>query len=398
MEQMTIGQRIASRRKLANLSQETVAEEIGVSRQSISKWESDAGLPDIDNLIALSKTFGVSVGWLLGTEQDPSFDPSTGLSDAQLRMVEKVVSGRRTKLWQKWLIAALAVCAVIPYALFPFLLVRSNTDAREQNAAAQEQISALEGQISTLKNELTGVNDRLAQKQSEEKLLLSVATSPRLSSDRKTVSIDFVFIPKLYQENAQAYLTVRNGSTYEWQQQECHPMGKYYFCRVELPAENGYSYSFILANDSGFQEQQLKDEYFVGYLENLYDATCFRLDESADVRTEWRPDASEYTFTQPIASPFFDSGLYVGYKAIDVTLYLNGTPIHTESLREGIRDHAGPYMWSEDPFIPDIRATLPALSSGDTLRLELRTECYGGEVMTSVLEELTVTAEASKES
>ena len=92
MENMTVGQRIASRRKLANLSQESISEQLGVSRQSVSKWESDAGLPDVDNLIALSKIFGVSVGWLLGTEQDPTFDPSTGLSDAQLRMVEKVVA------------------------------------------------------------------------------------------------------------------------------------------------------------------------------------------------------------------------------------------------------------------------------------------------------------------
>ena len=91
MHNMTTGQRIASRRKLANLSQEDISRELGVSRQAVSKWESDAGLPDIDNLIKLSKRFGVSVGWLLGTEQDPSFDPSTGLSDAQLKMVEQIV-------------------------------------------------------------------------------------------------------------------------------------------------------------------------------------------------------------------------------------------------------------------------------------------------------------------
>ena len=63
---MTIGQRIAELRKQQNLSQEALGELLGVSRQAISKWESDAALPEIDKLIAMSKRFGVTVGYLLG--------------------------------------------------------------------------------------------------------------------------------------------------------------------------------------------------------------------------------------------------------------------------------------------------------------------------------------------
>ena len=59
---MTIGQRIAALRKEHHLSQEELGAQAGVSRQAIYKWESDASLPDIDKLIALSKFFGVSVG------------------------------------------------------------------------------------------------------------------------------------------------------------------------------------------------------------------------------------------------------------------------------------------------------------------------------------------------
>ena len=64
---MTIGQRIAYKRKELALSQEALGETLGVSRQSIYKWESDTALPEIDKLISLSRLFGVSVGWLLGT-------------------------------------------------------------------------------------------------------------------------------------------------------------------------------------------------------------------------------------------------------------------------------------------------------------------------------------------
>ena len=48
---MTTGQRIAAKRKERELSQEALGEALGVSRQSIYKWESDASLPDIDKLI-----------------------------------------------------------------------------------------------------------------------------------------------------------------------------------------------------------------------------------------------------------------------------------------------------------------------------------------------------------
>ena len=66
---MTIGQRIAQKRKEHTLSQEALGERLGVSRQSIYKWESDAALPEIDKLVALAKLFGVTVGWLLGVEE-----------------------------------------------------------------------------------------------------------------------------------------------------------------------------------------------------------------------------------------------------------------------------------------------------------------------------------------
>ena len=51
---MTIGQRIAQKRKELGLSQEALGSKLGVSRQSIYKWEADSALPEVDKLIALS--------------------------------------------------------------------------------------------------------------------------------------------------------------------------------------------------------------------------------------------------------------------------------------------------------------------------------------------------------
>lgn len=88
---MTIGQRIAQKRKELGLSQEALGAELGVSRQAIYKWEADAALPEIEKLVTLSKFFGVNVGWLLGAEEAPQQADSGELSENQLRMVREIV-------------------------------------------------------------------------------------------------------------------------------------------------------------------------------------------------------------------------------------------------------------------------------------------------------------------
>ena len=61
---MSLGQRISKLRKDKGYSQEYVAEQLDVSRQAVSKWETDAGAPDTYNLIALAELLGVSVEYI----------------------------------------------------------------------------------------------------------------------------------------------------------------------------------------------------------------------------------------------------------------------------------------------------------------------------------------------
>ena len=57
---MTIGQKIIQLRNAADISQEQLAETLGVSRQSVSKWEMDQALPQIDKVLQLAEIFSVS--------------------------------------------------------------------------------------------------------------------------------------------------------------------------------------------------------------------------------------------------------------------------------------------------------------------------------------------------
>ena len=61
-----IGKRIRDLRKKNDLTQEKLADYLGVTYQSVSKWECGDSLPDTDNLITISKLFGVSLDELVG--------------------------------------------------------------------------------------------------------------------------------------------------------------------------------------------------------------------------------------------------------------------------------------------------------------------------------------------
>ena len=64
-ENMTLGEKIAKQRKELNYTQEQLADILGVSRQSISKWESDIAYPETEKLIELGKIFDCSMDYLL---------------------------------------------------------------------------------------------------------------------------------------------------------------------------------------------------------------------------------------------------------------------------------------------------------------------------------------------
>ena len=62
---MKFEEKLMDLRKKAGMSQEELADRLGVSRQAVSRWELGSTLPDAPNLLKLSDLFGVSIDWLL---------------------------------------------------------------------------------------------------------------------------------------------------------------------------------------------------------------------------------------------------------------------------------------------------------------------------------------------
>lgn len=66
---MTFAEKLKTIRKQAGMSQERLAEKLGVSCQAVTKWETDTGIPDIENMMAISALFDISVDELLSNEK-----------------------------------------------------------------------------------------------------------------------------------------------------------------------------------------------------------------------------------------------------------------------------------------------------------------------------------------
>ena len=67
---MTLGQKLRLLRKEKGISQEKLAEQLGVSRQAVSKWELDITLPETENIIKIGNIFDVSYDYLLREDME----------------------------------------------------------------------------------------------------------------------------------------------------------------------------------------------------------------------------------------------------------------------------------------------------------------------------------------
>ena len=72
---MTLGEKIYSLRVKNGLSQEAFGEKLGVSRQSVSKWETDQSVPELDKIVMISELFTVTTDYLL---KESAAEPASG--------------------------------------------------------------------------------------------------------------------------------------------------------------------------------------------------------------------------------------------------------------------------------------------------------------------------------
>lgn len=197
---MTLGQNIQTARKAKGISQETLAEKIGVSRQALGKWEKDTALPGVDNLQALAKELGVSVDALLGSAAPDTAAPAVTLNALRDLLDARDAEARRRRRGA-WLAAA-AAAAVL-------LAVGGGMAAR-----LQTRLDGLAGQYGYLSSDLSARMQELqnAVRQGES-TVLDWGWHPLASlQDDGTMPVEVYVKPRTEQQGAAVTLCVTNGS------------------------------------------------------------------------------------------------------------------------------------------------------------------------------------------
>ena len=277
---MTTGQRIAQKRKEAGLSQETLGAELGVSRQSIYKWESDTALPEIDKLVALSRRFSVTVGGLLGVEEMPeaASAPDSGeLTDAQLKMVEEITeryiaalpAPKPRKKWP-YVLAVLAVlCAA--YNIYDSIRMIGQQFDGVYNRINQMERS-VSSQVYDISNQVEGI---LKQQNS---LTVDSGTSLELYDLKaNTVTFSVYAVPKTYVEGMTMEFLAENGET------TSNVVGKAgedgtsqrFSAALSIPLTDDITLSALLVLPDGTRQTQPLDTYGGLYSGSLPDVQSF---------------------------------------------------------------------------------------------------------------------------
>lgn len=151
---MTLGQNIQNARKAKGMSQEALAEKIGVSRQALGKWEKDTALPGLDNLQALAAELGTGVDALLGAQAESPAAPAVTLDALRdLLAARDAEEKRRRRLWGGAAGAAFLVLAGLLAGTA--LQYERQIDALNQNyAAIQASYAAQQADLSAQISEL----------------------------------------------------------------------------------------------------------------------------------------------------------------------------------------------------------------------------------------------------
>ena len=112
---MTIADRIQTLRKSKGMSQEELADAAGVSRQAVSKWESEQSIPDLDKVVILSEIFEVTTDYLLkGIEPAAEKDHKT-MADVVDQKILTEKNGKRAKTALKWFLIGFGVLLGIDF-------------------------------------------------------------------------------------------------------------------------------------------------------------------------------------------------------------------------------------------------------------------------------------------
>ena len=233
---MTTGEKIAALRRDHKLSQEALGEKLGLSRQAVSKWEADQAVPTMDNLMELSRLFGVPVDTLLRPDAPfpaPPAEENSTDAPAASETPHKGVSLSRGK------ILAIGGAALLCVSL-------------ALNAVCLYQIAQLKGEVKALRVQAGNVNtvyypgtdaDTGDFAESSEHMTLDPENTEQLI-------VTFSAVPRVASDGETAKFLLRGGEQ-SWECEAEGDAGGGYRGSLTIPMVDEYSVYLVLTDRNG---------------------------------------------------------------------------------------------------------------------------------------------------
>ena len=266
---MTLGQRIAQKRKEQNLSQEALGEALGVSRQSIYKWESDSALPEIEKLVTLSRLFGVPVGWLLGVEEETasSREASDELTESQLKMVEAIaeryLAARPKPKHKNWLYTTIALAVLLGV----FSLINRLDQINQQYHKVQMTVTHVQDSVDTQINSIASQVEDILKAQNS--LTADYKTEViDVDPESGTIKFSVYAIPKTYMEGMSAHFSADNGNGATIFPVDS-AVNQKFSANLTCELTDTITLSVTFVSPDGTRETQILDTYHGKYSETL---------------------------------------------------------------------------------------------------------------------------------
>ena len=281
---MTVGQRIAQKRKELGFSQEALGDRLGVSRQSIYKWESDSTLPEVEKLIALSKLFGVSVGWLLGVEEVAAPETGGELTETQRKMVEEIVSRYIAALpkpapQRKWL----RILAGFALLVLFFYLINRLDQIDQQYHRVQMTVTHVQDSVDS---QISGITSRVEEiLKAQNNLTAEYGTElVHTNLEKNLVVFNIYAVPKTYVEGMTVKFSADDGTGGIQNSRGEEGFNQRFSATLACQLTDSITLSVVFISPDGSRQTQLLDTYEGLYSKTLpyaYIDICDNLSRSA---------------------------------------------------------------------------------------------------------------------
>lgn len=320
---MTTGEKIAQLRRLKGISQEELAEKLGISRQAVSKWEAGTATPSTDNFKELSRLFGVSVDELLYPDDiEVKADVETS---NEAKPSSKKEDSRPVGFWKRYKAAIIGACGCAAAVWLIVLQIQLFSLGRELDRV--REIAQNAGGVVTIPQYIPTQDSQLTD--------WNVSVSD-YDPQQGQITLEFQATPETYSENTQASFSMKD---------------KTGSIACEAILENGSFYAQASLQIDDLQEPDLYLMLTEGgevkniYVQSLQEMfTYFRLQCDGHLehmnRTgqRWEATVGVMVVNQSFYNSMFDSELekWRAYPVSgSVTLYADGKEISRQQLDFG---------------------------------------------------------------